>query len=122
MTQEAMKKRLYELYQLKWMMTHGKCIKDIIRGMFTDNIDHEEYMFDDEYGCCMDIERMYDTWEHDVGFNDGEKWNSFKEFCRAEMSDIGYIKSLLDIVPSEEGLRDAYNKWLDDNNMEATVA
>ena len=88
MTQEAMKERLYELYHLKWMMTHG-----------------------------YSLERLMSKLD-----NGGEKWNSFKEFCRAEMSDIGYIKSLLDIVPSEEGLRDAYNKWLDDNNMEATVA
>ena len=86
MTEMKMKKRLYELYQLKWMMTHG-----------------------------YSLERMPKL------DNDGEKWNSFKEFCRAEMSDVGYIKSLLDIVPSEEGLRDAYNKWLDDNNMEAAV-
>jgi len=86
MTIEKMKERLYELYQLKWMMAHGYSLK---RMPELDNGD--------------------------------EKWNSFKEFCRAEMSDIGYIKSLLDVVPSEEGLRDAYNKWLNVNNMGATV-
>ena len=86
MTQEAMKKRLYELYQLKWLMTHG-----------------------------YSLERMPKL------DNGNEKWNSFDEFSRAEMSDVGYIKSLLDIVPSEEGLRDAYNEWLDDNNMETAV-
>ena len=86
MTEIKMKKRLYELYQLKWMMTHG-----------------------------YSLERMPES------DNGDEKWNSFKEFCRAEMSDVGYIKSLLDTVPSEEGLRDAYNKWLDNNNMEAVA-
>ena len=86
MTQKAMKERLYELYQLKWMMTHG-----------------------------YSLERMPKL------DNSGEKWDSFDEFSRAEMSDVGYIKSLLDIVPSEEGLRDAYNEWLDDNNMEVAV-
>ncbi len=86
MLQEAMKKRLYELYQLKWLMTHG-----------------------------YSLERMPKS------DNDGEKWSSFDEFSRAEMSDVGYIKSLLDIVPSEEGLRDAYNEWLDNNNMEVAV-
>ena len=86
MSQEAMKKRLYELHQLKWLMTHG-----------------------------YSLERM-------PKLDDGsEKWNSFNEFSRAEMSDVGYIKSLLDIVPSEEGLRDAYNEWLDNNNMEVAV-
>ena len=112
MTKEQMKERLYSLYQLDWMMSHGNSIKEIIQGMFTSNIDHENYIYNDENGVFADIEGMYNDWEQDVGFN-GSIWAGFGEFCEIELNDASYVKKLLNHVSSEEAtdIQTAYAKY-----------
>jgi len=122
MTEKIMKRYLYDLYQLDWMMTHGYSLTDLMRGMNSEAVYHDEYIFDTEQdGMHADIERIFSEWEGDVGFPGGCIYVCFDEFCGAELTDIGYIKGLLDRVPWEEDLRDAYNKWLKDNGSEAAV-
>lgn len=116
MTEEEMKRRLFELYQLDWMMTHGYSLYDIIKGIGDHKaVNHDNYVHDSEVGMYADIESIFAEWEEYVGFSGNCIYNHFHEFCREELTDSGYIKGLLDRVPSEEGLRDAYNKWLKDN-------
>lgn len=122
MTEEQMNRRLYDLYQLDWMMTHGYSLTDLMRGMNSEAVDHDEYIFDTEQdGMHADIERIFSEWECFEGFPGGCIYVCFDEFCGAELTDIGYIKGLLDRVPWEEGLRDAYNQWLEDNNAGVVV-
>lgn len=121
MTEEQMKRRLFELYQLDWMMTHGYSLYDVIKGIDHKTVNHDGYIHDSETGKYADIESIYAEWQEYVGFSGCCIYNDFHGFCREELTDSGYIKGLLDRVPSEESLRDAYNKWLNDNNMEAAI-
>jgi len=129
MTEEQMKKRLYELYQLDWMMIHGYSLTDLMDSMTTipeyhdgnisDYYEHEEDT--ESAGMRADIKGIFKSWEFDSDAFHGECWACFNEFCSTELTDIGYIKGLLDRVPWEEDLRDAYNQWLKDNGSEVAV-
>lgn len=119
MTEEQMKKRLYELYQLDWMMTHGYSLHDVIKGIDDhETVEHDNYIHDGEVGMYADIEGIFNKWQDYVGFSGYCIYGSFHGFCHDELTDLNYIKGLLDRVPSEEGLRDAYNKWYKENEGE----
>lgn len=123
MTEQEMKKMLYGLYQLDWMMSHGYSLADLMHGMNSEAVDHDEHIFDTEQdGMHADIERIFAEWEGDVGFPGGCIYACFDEFCNAELLDANYIPWLLEEVKDNRErneLREAYNKWLNDNNMEA---
>lgn len=123
MTEQEMKKILYGLYQLDWMMSHGYSLADLMHGMNSEAVDHDEHIFDTEQdGMHADIERIFAEWEGDVGFPGGCIYVCFDEFCNAELLDANYISWLLEEVKDNRErneLREAYNKWLNDNNMEA---
>lgn len=127
MTVEKMQKRLYELYQLDWMMTHGCSLGRLMSELNNSGEEwHDQYIYDngdgtssDETGFHADVEALFSDWEKERGFTGGEIWSCFDEFCRAEMSDIGYIRGLLKRVPWEaEALGDAYDEWLKENGLE----
>ena len=134
MTEEQMKRRLYGLYQLDWMMSHGYSLTDLMQSMTRCYEFHDQHITDcynevepdSPYeiadiipaGMKADIEGIFKSWEFDTDAFNGSCWACFDEFCGAELTDVGYIKGLLDRVPSEEGFRDAYNKWLKDNGSE----
>ena len=114
MDEEKMKRKLYGLYQLDWLMTHGYSLRDVIKGVNDhEAVDHDENIHDGEDGMYADVESMFNEWEGDVGFPGGCIYVCFDEFCAAELTDVGYIEGLLNRVPWEEELRDAYNKWLE---------
>ena len=131
MTEKQMKQRLYDLYQLDWMMTNGYSLANLMRSMTTIPEYHDQHITDwcdgdifdlnAKKGMKADIEGIFKSWEFDSDAFHGECWVCFDEFCGAELTDIGYIKGLLNKVPWEEDLRDAYNKWLEDNGSEAIV-
>ena len=119
MTEEQMKKRLYELYQLDWMMTHGYSLHDVIKGIDDhETVKHDNYIHDGEVGMYADIEGIFNKWQDYVGFSGYCIYSSFHGFCHDELTDSNYIKGLLDRVPSEEGLREAYDKWYKENEGE----
>lgn len=118
MTEEQMKRTLYELYQLDWMMSHGYSLDDVIKGMNDyEAVDHDDNIHNDEDGRGMhaDIERIFWDWQWGVGFPGGCIYVCFSEFCRAELLDADYIPWLLEQVKDNRErneLREAYEKWL----------
>lgn len=127
MTEEQMKRRLYDRYQLQWMLSHGYSLTDLMRGMTAipwyhdDNItDYYEDEKDTEpAGMCADIEGIFSAWEFDSDAFNGSCWACFDEFCGAELLDKEYILWLLDEVSKDDDdLRDTYLKWLEDNEEE----
>lgn len=137
MTEEQMKRRLYDLYQLDWMMTRGYSLTDLMQSMTRCCELHDQHITDyyneiepdSPYeiadivpaGMKVDIEGVFKSWEFDSDDFHGECWACFNEFCGTELTDIGYIKGLLDRVSWEEDLRDAYNQWLKDNGSKVAV-
>ncbi len=122
MTEEQMKKRLYDLYQLDWLMSHGYSLHDVIKGMDDhEAVDHDSYIHDSEVGMYADIERIFSEWEGYVGFPGGCIYVCFDEFCHAELLDADYIPWLLEEVKDNRErneLREAYKKWLENNEEE----
>lgn len=115
MTEEQMKRRLYELYQLDWLMSHGYSLRDVIKGMGDyEAVDHDSHILDSEVGMRADIEGIFEEWESDVGFPGGCIYVCFDEFCGAELAMPDYIQGLLDVADNDE-LEEAYKKWLEDN-------
>ena len=111
MTKEQMKKKLYGLYQLDWMMSHGYSLADLMRGMNSEAIDHDEHIFNTEQdGMHADIERIFSEWECFEGFPGGCIYVCFDEFCGAELTMPDYIQGLLDVADDDE-LTEAYKKW-----------
>ncbi len=88
MTEMEMKKKLYSMYQLDWMLTHGYSLADVIQGI-------------SDYG---------DNWETESGFN-GEMWSSFEEFCDNEIEDNAMLFLICDMRDHEE-LEAAYRKYM----------
>ena len=107
MTEEKMKKRLYALYQLQWMMIHGVSLDDIFKSM------QEDFAGEKEYGNTeLDLtELIYGVYEH--GFYGGQIWACYEEFCDAELQDESYIKRLVMNVTGGEChmLMKAYEKY-----------
>ncbi len=115
MTEEQMKRRLYDLYQLDWMMTHSYSLTDLMRGVGSEAVYHDEHIFDTEQdGMHADVEGIFVEWEGDVGFPGGCIYACFDEFCGAELTMPDYIQGLLDVANNDD-LTEAYKKWLEDN-------
>lgn len=121
MTEEQMKKRLYELYQLDWLMSHGYSLRDVIKGMGDhEAVDHDSYIHDSEVGMYADVERIFSEWESDVGFPGGCIYVCFDEFCGAELNMPVYIQKLLNVA-NDNKLTEAYLEWLKNHENEAIV-
>lgn len=120
MTEKIMKRYLYDLYQLDWMITHGYSLTDLMRGMNSEAVCHDEHIFDTEQdGMHADIEGIFAEWEGDVGFPGGCIYVCFDEFCGAELLDKEYILWLLDeVAKDDDDLRDTYLEWLKNNEEE----
>ena len=92
------KKRLYNMYQLDWMLQKEYDIERLI-----DSIDC--YVFDKKYGKSThigynhEILRMYDDWLNEDGFKElnisRNIWLSFEEFIKTKFLQINYIVPLI---------------------------
>ena len=122
MTEEQMKQKLYDLYQLDWMMNHGYSLADLMRGMTEIPWYHDGWIsdyYEDEYGTepegmRADIEGIFRAWEFDSDAFGGECWACFDEFCGAELTMPDYIQGLLDVA-NDEDLVKAYHEWAKEN-------
>lgn len=106
MTEEKMKKRLYALHQLQWMMIHGVSLDDVLQALLDSEDEH------DHSGYVYDLRALiHDAYEH--GFYGGQIWACYEEFCDAELQDESYIKGLILNVSGGEGhmLMEAYEKY-----------
>lgn len=85
MTEEQMKKKLYSLYRLYWMMSNGYGLADLLQKL------------DD----CLN-----------VGFPDGMNgWLSYNDFCDTGLLKVDYMEKLLNVAHDEE-LSKKYKEWL----------
>ena len=122
MTEEQMKHRLYNLYQLDWMMSHGYSLTDLMHGMteipeYHDDYITDYYEFEDSLvpiGLKADIEGVFRAWEFDSDAFGGECWVCFDEFCGAELTMPDYIQGLLDAA-RDDNLAKAYHEWAKEN-------
>lgn len=92
-TIQQARQRIYELYQLDWLMSHGYSLFDVVRGMVSEAIEADRL---DE--GTDSIPEMVDlgihTWMDSVGL-DGACWACYDEFFDYEYQDASYIKSLV---------------------------
>ena len=135
MTEEQMKRRLYDRYQLQWMLSHGYSLQDIMKGM--DSIpEYHDAHIQTRYveiepdspheiadvipdGMQADISGIFADWEYEFGFPGRSIWACFDEFCDIELLDKEYMLWLLDEVgKDDDDLRDTYLEWLEDNGEE----
>ena len=112
MTQEEMKKRLYEIYQLDWVARHGYSLADIMHSM--DELIHDDHIRDTEDGMQADIVAIFDEWEDEHGFRGGSIWVCFDEFCMTELYDFGYMQRLAKVGDQwgDGGLVEAYQDFI----------
>ena len=114
-------KKLYELYQLDWMMSHGYSLADLMRGMTEIPWYHDDYISDyyvdedsaEPEGMKADIEGIFKAWEFDSDAFGGECWTCFKEFLSAEFLMIYYIDELIKYA-GDPDTRDKLWKWYSD--------
>jgi len=116
--------RCYKLYQLEWMMSHGKSLDDLYKVM----LEYEQDMFDPEdfgdgeYGNghefdADDLERAAlqarDILLFERGFGNGEIYVSKDEFLGAEYLDQGYMKWLFETQVDTEAdkMKALYKKF-----------
>ena len=117
-----MKHKLYDLYQLDWMMSHGYSLIDLMHGMTEIPWYHDGWItdyYEDKYGTepegmRADIEGIFRAWEFDSDAFGGECWVCFNEFCGAELTMPEYIQGLLDAAHDKD-LAKAYHKWAEEN-------
>ena len=94
-----MENKLYQLYQMDWMMSHGYTMYDVMDAMteFFQDEDNEV-----ELVGLQSQADWFDKWlEEGNGFN-GEIWASFDEFMDTEFKDAEYIHSLISSLPSDQ--------------------
>ena len=121
--EEEMKHKLYELYQLDWMMSHGYSLINLMSELNNSGEEwHDQYIYDngdgtEEAGFHADVEAIFIDWGHERGFTGGEMWSCFNEFCDAELTMPDYIQGLLDVADDDK-LTEAYKKWLRENSKE----
>lgn len=103
-TEEAFKRRCYEMYQLDWLITHGYSIQDVfnvLREGYKDGCEDGE--IDGSTWCDEDFNYLERYFE-DRGLY-GEIFVSEDEFYNSEYQDKDYMEYLL---PD-----DMYNQYLD---------
>ena len=113
MTEEQLQHKLYDIYQLDWMLYHGCSISDIIQGM--ENQPHDEFVFEEEDygGQQVDVAGIYNYWEQNSGFK-GEIFSCFEEFCENEYLDASRMYELMNSQPIEltDKLEDLYDEFM----------
>lgn len=125
MNTKEMQRRLYELYQLDWLSSHGYSVMDVVEEIsecIADRISIEMNSPYSDYDLGQgrriggrkyekDITDIYReevaAWSRDGGFL-GEIWACFNEFLDAEYTDIDYILNLIKRDPDERILRQLY--------------
>ena len=92
-TIEEARQRIYELYQLDWLMSHGYSLMDVALGIAAESVVADRL----EHGCDSIgdvVELGSTTWMESVGLC-GACWVCFDEFFDYEYKDESYIKSLV---------------------------
>lgn len=106
-------KKLYELYQLEWMMSHGYSLMDIMKSM--SKCPNDNRITDDEEngGMKADIPGIFRDWEFESGL-DGTCWVCFGEFLDGEFLIEEYVDQDLICSLDDQNLCDELWKWYRD--------
>lgn len=88
MTEGKMVDRLYQLYQLDWLMSHGYSLTHVFNVLQAA-----------EEAGKKGRQKVVYFFGH--GF-DGQIFSSFEEFCNAELTDGNYIDTLIERAPEDE--------------------
>ena len=101
-TIEQVRQRIYELYQLDWLMSHGYSLLDVVRGMAAEAIEADR--LDEGMDSIPEmVELGINAWMESVGFS-GACWACFDEFFDYEYKDASYIKSLIKRQPRDAAI------------------
>lgn len=108
MTEDQMKNKLYDLYQLDWLMSHGYSLGDVFTVIRDAKNEAMECGDDDDPDVV--ISKFYEE-----GFS-GEIFVCFGEFCDAELRDRDYVNHLLAASDPESRtkLYEAYMKFMEE--------
>ena len=93
-----MKHKLYKLYMLDWLMSHGYGLDDFLRAV-------DKYR-DKDNGCF----EAYVAWYSNGGFPDGV-WVNFYEFCDNELNEHEDMIRLINNTIDNEELLETYETW-----------
>lgn len=92
-TIQQARQRIYELYQLDWLMSHGYSLLDVVRGMAAEAIEADR--LDEGMDSIPEmVELGINAWMESVGLR-GACWACFDEFFDYEYKDASYIKNLI---------------------------
>lgn len=100
-TIKEVRQRIYELYQLDWLMSHGYSLMDVVRGCAEEaviaTLDECQNTPNAIEVCDINpLERIEDgicSWSDD-GLG-GECWVCYDEFLGAEYRDASYVGDLV---------------------------
>ena len=116
MTKENMKKSIYELYQLHWLMNHGYSLSDAMFRMAQTA--YAEGLYEDSSVVdCLSYEKWTDIlhdWQEE-GFR-GEMFACFEEFLETEYLEKDYVLFLLSQSNEKEELKRLYLEDLENNS------
>ena len=87
-------KRLYYVYQLDWMISHGYSLYDLLKHL-------------DRYGKG-NVKTLFADWEICQGFNN-EIWASYCDFQENEFLDREYMSFLISLLPLN--VQNEYIDW-----------
>jgi hypothetical protein len=87
-------KRLYCVYQLDWMISHGYSLYDLLKHL-------------DKYGKG-NVKTLFSDWEICQGFNN-EIWASYCDFQENEFLDEEYMGFLISLLPLN--VQNEYIDW-----------
>ena len=112
MTEEQLQHKLYDLYQLDWMMYQGHSLTEIIKGM--EERHHDDYVFEKDRGKQVDVSGIYKAWESGRGFG-GDIFLNFNEFCESQYRDVSYMYQLMETQPVQlsEELKERYDDFME---------
>lgn len=116
MTKENMKKSIYELYQLHWLMNHGYSLSDAMFKMA--QIAFVEGLYADDSVESLSYEKwkeISEEWNQE-GFCGGEMFACFEEFLETEYLEKDYILFLVSQSNEKEELKRLYLEDLRNNS------
>ena len=82
-SEEELKRTIFEKYKIFWMLNHGITIKDISK------------LAKEWVGDCDTSEVSLEDYLEEQGFNGGSLWACFQEFLDNEFWERGFIENIL---------------------------
>ncbi len=98
---EHIDEKIYGLYQLQWMITHGITLKD-----YQDKLQENLNLMADDGIHKEDIPSLIsainNAVEYETGFQNGQMYAGFQEFLHEEYQNKEYVHSLIQMLPKAE--------------------